>query len=114
MGFGIAELDNMLEGGLPEHSLILLSGNPGTGKTILSTQFLYNGALKGERGVYVSFAENREDYTNNMARFGMSMAKLEDEGNFKFIDFAVMGEPVMSKVLEIIISNVISFKAKRL
>lgn len=114
MGFGISELDNMLEGGLPEHSLILLSGNPGTGKTILSTQFLYNGALKGERGVYISFAENKEDYTNNMARFGMSMAKLEDEGNFKFIDFAVMGEPVMSKVLEIIISNVISFKAKRL
>jgi circadian clock protein KaiC len=114
LGFGIAELDNMLEGGLPEHSLILLSGNPGTGKTILSTQFLYNGALKGERGVYVSFAESKDDYTSNMARFGMSMAKIEDEGKFKFIDFAVMSEPVMSKVLEIIISNVISFKAKRL
>lgn len=112
--FGIPELDNVLEGGLPERSLLLLSGNGGTGKTILSTQFLYNGVLKGEKGIYVSFGENKEDYLNNMARFGMQIRKMEDEGLFKFMDFAVMGEPIMSKIVEMLVSNVISFKAKRL
>lgn len=112
--FGIPELDNVLEGGLPERSLLLLSGNGGTGKTILSTQFLYAGLLKGEKGIYVSFAENKEDYLNNMARFGMQIRKMEDEGLFKFMDFAVMGESVISKIIELLVSTVISFKAERL
>src|SRR4030043_1570879 len=64
---GIVELDEVLGGGFPVRGLILLTGNAGSGKTILSTQFLYNGAVKnGEKGAYVSFAENRDDYSKNM------------------------------------------------
>ena len=78
---GIVELDDVLGGGFPARSLVLLTGNAGSGKTILSTQFLYNGALKyGEKGVYVSFAENREDYYRNMLSLGMDMRSLERKG----------------------------------
>jgi KaiC/GvpD/RAD55 family RecA-like ATPase len=74
---GIVELDEVLGGGFPARSLILLTGNGGSGKTILSTQFLYNGAVKyGEKGVYVSFAENREDFYRNMLSLGMDMRSL--------------------------------------
>jgi KaiC/GvpD/RAD55 family RecA-like ATPase len=43
---GTLELDRVLGGGFPPHSLISLSGNPGTGKTILSTHFLYHGSRR--------------------------------------------------------------------
>src|SRR4030043_211599 len=77
---GIFELDEILGGGFPARSLILLTGNAGSGKTILSTQFLYNGAVKcGEKGVYVSFAENRDDYHRNMLSLGMDMRSLRSE-----------------------------------
>ena len=55
---GINSLDALIEGGFPRGSLILLAGNPGTGKTIFSMQFLFKGAEDyGESGIYVSFAE---------------------------------------------------------
>ena len=43
---GINELDNILAGGLPKGSVTLVTGGPGTGKTILSIQFILNGATK--------------------------------------------------------------------
>ncbi|MCX6775228.1 MAG: hypothetical protein NT130_00005, partial [Candidatus Micrarchaeota archaeon] len=41
---GIEELDKIIDGGFPEGSTILVKGSPGTLKTILGLQFLYNGA----------------------------------------------------------------------
>ena len=43
---GIAGLDSILNGGLVTESTVLISGNPGTGKTILGIQYLYNGVTK--------------------------------------------------------------------
>jgi circadian clock protein KaiC len=38
---GIAGLDDVLGGGLPEYSFILVAGSPGTGKTTLTQQILF-------------------------------------------------------------------------
>jgi circadian clock protein KaiC len=113
---GIVELDEILGGGFPARSLILLSGNAGSGKTILSTQFLYNGAVKyGEKGVYVSFAENREDFYRNMLSLGMDMKSLERKGLFKFMDMVTMqGEDALKIITEKIVKTTSEFKAKRL
>jgi circadian clock protein KaiC len=113
---GIVELDEILGGGFPARSLILLSGNAGSGKTILSTQFLYNGAVKyGEKGVYVSFAENRDDYYRNMLSLGMDMRSLERKGLFKFMDMVTMrGEDALKIVTEKIVKTTSELKAKRL
>lgn len=51
MPTGIPGLDNMIEGGFPMPSIILLAGDTGTGKTTLCTQFLCKGASRGERGL---------------------------------------------------------------
>jgi circadian clock protein KaiC len=48
---GIPGLDEMLEGGLPVPSLILLAGDVGSGKTTFCSQFLFKGAELGERGL---------------------------------------------------------------
>ena len=113
---GIFELDEILGGGFPDRSLILLTGNAGSGKTILSTQFLYNGAVKcGEKGVYVSFAENRDDYHRNMLSLGMDMRSLERKGLFKFMDMVTMqGEDALKIITEKIMKTTNELNAKRL
>lgn len=49
---GVPGLDEMIEGGLPAPSLILLAGDIGSGKTTLCNQFLCKGARLGEPGLY--------------------------------------------------------------
>lgn len=49
---GIPGLDDMIAGGFPFPSMILVGGEPGTGKTTLVLQSLFNGARKGEKGIY--------------------------------------------------------------
>lgn len=49
---GIPGLDEMIEGGLPAPSMILLAGDVGSGKTTFCNQFLCRGAELGEPGLY--------------------------------------------------------------
>jgi circadian clock protein KaiC len=111
---GTVELDKILGGGFPSRSLVLLSGNPGCGKTIMATRFLYCGATeRGEKGVYVSFAENREDYYNNMIQFDMNMKTLEEKDLFKFLDYPAMTNAGMRQATTDILKTVMKFDAKR-
>lgn len=56
---GIADLDRLLHGGLPEGNSVLLQGAPGTGKTILGMQFLEAGITQfAEPGLLVTFEEH--------------------------------------------------------
>ncbi|MFC7054242.1 ATPase domain-containing protein [Hansschlegelia quercus] len=54
-------LDLVLRGGLPENRLYLLEGAPGAGKTTLALQFLREGVRRGERPLYVTLSETREE-----------------------------------------------------
>jgi circadian clock protein KaiC len=111
---GVNELDDVLGGGFPRGSVILLSGNPGAGKTILATQFLYDGALMhGEKGVYVSYGEKREDYLRNMLTLGMDIKALEQKGLFSFLDFMVMTEPGMRATIQTMLEKISKIGAKR-
>jgi len=49
---GVSGLDEMIEGGFPVPSMILLAGDVGSGKTTLCNQFLCKGAELGEPGLY--------------------------------------------------------------
>ena len=69
---GIQGLDEITGGGLPRGRPTLVCGGPGCGKTILSMEFLINGALRfGEPGVFVSFEETVDDLTLNFASLGL-------------------------------------------
>ena len=64
---GYSELDSLVGGGFLRNSMILIAGNPGTGKTMLSTKFIYEGATKyGDRGVYVCFTEAKRNLIQRM------------------------------------------------
>jgi len=112
---GIVGLDDMIEGGFPKGSLILLAGSPGSGKTIASAHYLYHGAKNlNENGVYVSFAERREFFFDNMKRFGLDFEMLESQGKFKFLDLMTTSEGTVSSTLDIVLGEVLEIDAKRL
>ena len=80
----------------------------------MATRFLYHGASeRGEKGVYVSFAENQEDYYKNMMQLGMNMKTLEEKGLFKFLDYPTMSKTGMTEVTNEILKVVMEFGAKR-
>ncbi len=54
---GIGKLDDLLGGGIPRGSSLLIAGVAGTGKTVLGLEFVYRGALAGEKGIIFSFEE---------------------------------------------------------
>ena len=70
---GIKGLDELLNGGFPRGSSILVCGGPGTGKSIFGLQFIYSGAKLGEPGLYITIEEKP--------------AKLREQAKFFFKDF---------------------------
>ena len=57
---GLEDLDPLIEGGFPSGTVGLVSGGPGTGKTLFGLNFLVNGSSKGERCCLISFNERAE------------------------------------------------------
>src|SRR5688572_31978691 len=58
---GVEGLDHVLGGGLPPGRLYLVEGDPGVGKTTLALQFLQQGAREGEKGLYITLSETKEE-----------------------------------------------------
>src|SRR5436309_732423 len=84
---GIPGLDKLLSGGLPKGRIILLTGGPGTGKTILSSQYLVNGILDyDENGVYVSLDENKQHVCEEMLDFGWDLSDLESNKKLALLE----------------------------
>ncbi|HQM67594.1 MAG TPA: ATPase domain-containing protein, partial [Methanomassiliicoccales archaeon] len=57
---GIDGLDEMLYGGIPKGSTVVVMGSFGTGKIILGLQFLNQGLAEGEKGVFITLEEDRD------------------------------------------------------
>lgn len=84
---GIMGLDTMLRDGVPEGRTTLITGGPGTGKTIFCSQFLHHGTAEEKgRSVYISLDETKSHFLEEMLTFGWDFRKLEQDGMFTFID----------------------------
>jgi circadian clock protein KaiC len=93
---GIAGFDEITGGGLPHDRTTLLLGGPGSGKTILSLQFLVHGARNcGEPGIFVAFEESSERIVANAESFGWKLAQLRKNKLF-FLDAQPMSDLVQS------------------
>ncbi len=73
-------LDKMLYGGVFKGSSTLIAGSTGTGKSLLSMQFIVDGLRKGESCLYAGFEESREQLIRNARCFGWDLEKYEKEG----------------------------------
>ncbi|MGC8585561.1 MAG: RAD55 family ATPase [Thermoplasmata archaeon] len=75
--FGIEWLDNMMSGGLPENKVYFLMGDSGTGKTLFSLKFLYEGLRMGEKCLYISTDRPPYDILNPITEsFGWNFLSL--------------------------------------
>lgn len=88
---GVAGLDQLTLGGLPEGRATLVMGTAGSGKTMLSAQFLAQAAVAGEGAVFVTFEEPAEDLRSNLGRLGWDVASWEREGRWRFVDGSPFG-----------------------
>ncbi|MBK9539025.1 MAG: AAA family ATPase [Flavobacteriales bacterium] len=70
---GIAELDTMMGGGIPEGDSLLVAGASGTGKSILCTQFIAEGLRNGEAAIIAVFEERPAEYASRAASFGLDL-----------------------------------------
>ena len=92
----IAGLDEILEGGLPQGHTTVVSGGPGSGKTVLGLEFLCRGAMAGEPGVFVTFEERAEAIRLNALSMGWDLAALEKAGKMAIIEARLPGEEIVS------------------
>src|SRR5438046_5988912 len=72
---GIDGLDEMLGRGVPARQLIAVLGSCGTGKTTFALQFLMQGLINGEEGVFISLEEDVDSVVANAASFGWELKK---------------------------------------
>jgi len=105
----------LIEGGFLRGDVILVAGGSGSGKTIFSTQFIYNGALQyDEKGVYATFEEDSKTLKRNMLRFGFDLEKMEKEGTVRVIDLETLKGGGLSANIEYILGTLNKIEAKRL
>ena len=110
---GIKGFDALVGGGFPRGKIILLSGTPGTCKTIFALQFLHNGAVKfNEKGIYISFEEKVQSLKNQALQFGWDFDRLEKDGKVKII--SIPAKSIKEATAEEIIKMASSKNIKRL
>lgn len=74
---GIPGLDEITSGGFPANRLYLVQGQPGTGKTTLTFQFLLEGVARGDRVVYITLSESEEELREIALSHGWSLEGID-------------------------------------
>lgn len=90
---GHEPLDLVLGGGLPANAISLIMGLPGTGKTIIAQQYVFQNGLPERPAVYFSTVS---EPLEKMVRFGQ---------NLDFFDRAAVGKSVFYEDLGAVVSN---------
>lgn len=118
---GVDAFDELVMGGLPRGRTTVVSGTPGSGKTVFATQFLAHGITRyEENGVLVTFEEPSADIQANMQAFGWELKQWSEQGRLAFIDASpplndelVLGDFDLEALLSRIMHAVKRVKAKR-
>ncbi len=82
---GIFGLDDLIEGGFPKPSNILIVGSCGTGKTTFSLQFLVDGVRKGETCLFISLEETLSDIVKFCERYNWELDRMFKEEKIRML-----------------------------
>ena len=83
---GVPELDALIEGGLRQGKSYLVVGEPGTGKSVLSLQYLVRGLMDKEKGLYVAIDEKPADVIEQATSLGWDLAPFIESKEFLILD----------------------------
>ncbi len=114
---GIADFDVILGGGFPKGATILLSGSSGSGKTIFSFQWLFEGIKKGENGLYITLTEPLFKTLGNLEKMNFYDRTAIEKENLKIVDlrdFFESGSFNSKEMLSFVEDQVMACGAKRL
>ena len=105
---GIPGLDDKINNGFPENSVILVYGPPKCGKTIFSTQFFYSGLEEEEPSVYAITGMPLKQLKQIMRELNIPPTKYEEKGLVFYIDlFTVQSGNAEDAVDTEIVRNVL-------
>lgn len=111
--FGIETLDQLMGAGVPYGSSLLISGAPGTGKSLLALETIYRGAKEqGEKGLFFSYNETPDRLLAMARELGWSLEKELKRGMAKII-FVPQPEILVEADLLRIEEEIKEFGAKR-
>jgi len=82
---GLPKLDDLLSGGLPSNSITLVSGTPGSGKSILCFHYLWEGLNNGENCLYITSDKRTENITKQAWELGFDFHKWINQDNLKIM-----------------------------
>ena len=82
---GVPGLDALVGGGLPTGDAVLGSGASGTGKSVLTAQFIAAGVRQGEPGVIAVFEEHPQEYLRRAQRLGLDLEEMVRQGRLAVI-----------------------------
>lgn len=117
---GIRGLDEVLNGGVPSGGLTLLSGGPGTGKTLFGLEFIVRGALNGRPGILLTFEEREQALHRYASMFGWDTVALEQQGMLALIgarfdpDAILSGDFDLGSILAILRHKTAAMQSKQL
>jgi circadian clock protein KaiC len=82
---GVPGLDELVGGGIPAGDAVLVAGPSGTGKSVLTAQFIGTGARQGEPGVIAVFEEHPDEYLRRAASLGIDLRSMVQDGTVEVI-----------------------------
>ena len=92
----IKGLDEVLNGGVAKGRSTLVTGGPGSGKSMIGLEFIYRGALKGEPGIFISFEERASAVRENAASMGWDLTRLENENKIFIMEARLNPSTIVS------------------
>jgi len=102
---GIKGLDNIIGGGLPEKSITLVSGPPGSGKSIFCFQFLYEGIKKGEKCLFLTLDKKVNGLLIQAKKLGFDFQPAMEKKLAKFLFLNVNKKLVYESMTNEILSG---------
>lgn len=86
LNLGIQGLDDMIQGGVPERSLLVVMGSAGTGKTTFGLQFLQQGIEEGEKSIFITLEENKEAVVQAATEKGWPFDEYIEDDKLAIVD----------------------------
>ena len=84
-------MDELIDGGFPKDTITLISGPPGSAKSLFGIQYIYNGAKEDkEHGIYLTLEESRDSIMRAAEEYDMDLESLEDKGDIFLVDLGKM------------------------